>query len=78
MTRLLALSFVLSFDSFFVSIALGTLGPGRSSRRNLVLLFALCDGFASLAGCMLSMHFVSHGTNGSECFCPLPSARIWL
>jgi putative Mn2+ efflux pump MntP len=58
MAKLLALALALSFDSFLASIALGTLGLGRSARRNLVLLFALCDGFASLAGCMLSVRFL--------------------
>jgi putative Mn2+ efflux pump MntP len=58
MAKLFALALALSFDSFLASVALGTLGLGRLTKRNLVLLFALCDGFASLAGCMLAMRFL--------------------
>jgi putative Mn2+ efflux pump MntP len=50
MAKLLFLAFALSLDTFIVSIALGTMGLGRAAKRNLVLLFALCDGAASLAG----------------------------
>ena len=54
MAKLLALPFALSLDSLIVSISLGTLGLGRTTKRNLVFLFALCDGIASLAGSMLA------------------------
>ena len=64
MAKLLAFALALSFDSFLVSIALGTLELGRSTRRNLVLLFALCDGLASLAGVILSERFA-----GTERLC---------
>jgi putative Mn2+ efflux pump MntP len=50
MAKLLFLAFALSLDTFIVSIALGTMGLGRAAKRNLVLLFGLCDGAASLAG----------------------------
>jgi putative Mn2+ efflux pump MntP len=50
MAKLLFLAFALSLDSFIVSIAFGTMGLGRAAKRNLVLLFAFCDGAASLAG----------------------------
>jgi putative Mn2+ efflux pump MntP len=60
MAKLLALALALGFDSLLGSVALGTLGLGRSARRNLVLLFALCDGFASLAGCVLSVRFLGN------------------
>jgi len=58
MVKLLAFALALSFDSFVVSIALGMLELARSTRRNLVVLFALCDGLASLAGFILSERFV--------------------
>ena len=54
MTKLLFLAFALSLDTFLASIALGTTGLGRAAKRNLVLLFALCDGAASLAGGVLA------------------------
>jgi manganese efflux pump family protein len=57
MAKLLALALVLSFDSFLVSIALGTLGLGRPTKRNLVLLFAFCDSTASLSGGLLCSRF---------------------
>jgi putative Mn2+ efflux pump MntP len=68
MAKLVALTLALSFDSFLVSIALGTLGPGRWARRNLVLLFASCDGFASLAGCMFSVRFLGNDSLRFEKF----------
>jgi manganese efflux pump family protein len=54
MAKLLFLAFALSLDTFIVSIALGTMGLGRAAKRNLVLLFAFCDGAASLAGRLLA------------------------
>ena len=54
MAKLLFLAFALSLDTFLVSIALGTTGLGRAAKRNLVLLFAFCDGAASLAGGVLA------------------------
>ncbi len=54
MAKLLFLAFALSLDTFLVSIALGTTGLGRAAKRNLVLLFAFCDGVASLAGSVLA------------------------
>ena len=54
MAKLLFLAFVLSLDTLLVSIALGTTGLGRATKRNLVLLFAFCDGAASLAGGVLA------------------------
>jgi putative Mn2+ efflux pump MntP len=50
MAKVLMLACVLSVDTLIVSIALGTLGLGRSAKRNLVLLFSLCDSVASVAG----------------------------
>ena len=44
MAKLLFLAFALSLDTFLVSIALGTTGLGRTAKRNLVLLFAFCEG----------------------------------
>ena len=54
MAKLLFLAFALSLDTFLVSLALGTTGLGRAAKRNLVLLFAFCDGAASLAGGVLA------------------------
>jgi len=58
MAKLLALALALSLDGFLVSMALGTLGLARSARRNLVLLFAFCDGVASLVGSLLAVRFL--------------------
>src|SRR5215467_12516945 len=58
MAKLLALALALGFDSFLVCTALGTLDIGRTARRNLILLFALCDGIASLMGGIFSARFV--------------------
>lgn len=54
MAKLLFLAFALSLDTFLASIALGTTGLGRAAKRNLVLLFAFCDGAASLTGGVLA------------------------
>ena len=66
MGKLLVLALVLSLDSFLTSISLGTLGLGRSATRNLVFLFGLCDGIASLAGCLLSVRVL--GNNNGQWF----------
>ena len=58
MAKLLFLAFALSLDTFIVSIAIGTTGLGRAAKRNLVLLFAFCDGAASLAGGVLAVRWL--------------------
>jgi manganese efflux pump family protein len=58
MTRLLFFAFALSLDTFIVSIALGTMGLGRAAKRNLVLLFAFCDGAASLVASVLAARWL--------------------
>ena len=62
MTKLVMLALVLSFDTLLASISLGTLGLERSMKRNLVFLFALCDGVASLAGSVLSTRVLGGGS----------------
>ena len=58
MVKLLALASALSLDSLLVSVVLGTQDLARSARRNLVLLFAFCDGVASLVGSLLAVRFL--------------------
>jgi putative Mn2+ efflux pump MntP len=58
MAKLLFLAFALGLDTFIVSIALGPMGLGRAAKRNLVLLFAFCDGAASLAGGVLAARWL--------------------
>ena len=53
MMSVLMLAFVLSLDSFLVSVALGTLDLGRSGERKLAALFAFCDSLAVLIGCLM-------------------------
>lgn len=60
--KLLAFTLALSFDTFLVSVALGMILLSQSRRRNLILLFAMCDGFGSLAGFFLSANFVGTAT----------------
>ena len=61
MAKLPALALALSLDSFLVCTALGTLDIGRAAKRNLILLFAMCDGIASLMGGVLSARFAGVG-----------------
>jgi putative Mn2+ efflux pump MntP len=67
MAKLLTFALALSFDSFLASVALAALGIERSTRRKVVVWFGVCDGFASVAGCILSMWFAGHE---SEKFLP--------
>ena len=58
MAKLFVLAFALSLDSFIVSIALGMLSLGRTAKRTLVLLFALCDAAASLSASVVTARWL--------------------
>jgi putative Mn2+ efflux pump MntP len=60
MTTLLLLGFVLSLDSFRVSLSLGTLKLRPLRQVQIVIAFALCDGLAPLVGLLIGQSFVKH------------------
>jgi putative Mn2+ efflux pump MntP len=66
MLELMVLAFLLSLDSFRVSIGLGTAGLGRAVRRQIALSFALCDALAPLAGLALGRSLVGAVGSWSE------------
>jgi putative Mn2+ efflux pump MntP len=55
--ELLGLGFILSFDNFRASIALGTLPFSRRRAVQVALTFGLWDGVAPLAGVLLGRYF---------------------
>lgn len=60
MGTLLLLGFVLSLDSFRVSLGLGTLRLRPLRQAQIVIAFALCDGLAPLVGLLIGQSFVKH------------------
>src|ERR1700674_5115414 len=57
---LLLLGFVLSLDSFRVSLGLGALKMRPLRQAQIVLAFGLCDGLAPLAGLLIGQSFVKY------------------
>lgn len=57
---LLLLGFVLSLDSFRVSLGLGTLKLRPLRQAQIMIAFALCDGLAPLVGLLVGQSFVQH------------------
>ena len=53
MGTLLFLGFVLSLDSFRVSLGLGALKLRPARQAQIVLAFGLCDGLAPLVGLLM-------------------------
>jgi manganese efflux pump family protein len=66
MLELMVLAFLLSLDSFRVSIGLGTAGLGRAVQRQIALSFALCDALAPLAGLVLGRSLAAAVGSWSE------------
>lgn len=60
MGTLLLLAFVLSLDSFRVSLGLGTLKLRPLRQAQIVIAFALCDGLAPLVGLLIGQSLVNH------------------
>jgi putative Mn2+ efflux pump MntP len=60
MGTLLLLGFVLSLDSFRVSLSLGTMKLRPLRQAQIVIAFALCDGLAPLVGLLIGQSFVTH------------------
>ena len=71
MATLLLLGFVLSLDSFRVSLGLGTLKMGALRQAQIVLAFGLCDGLAPLAGLLIGQSFVKYIGTWTEYLGPL-------
>ncbi|HYJ87064.1 MAG TPA: manganese efflux pump [Pyrinomonadaceae bacterium] len=60
MGTLLLLGFVLSLDSFRVSLGLGALKLSRLRHVQIVLAFGLCDGLAPLVGLLIGKSLVTY------------------
>lgn len=60
MGTLLFLGFVLSLDSFRVSLGLGALKLRAARQAQIVLAFGLCDGLAPLVGLLIGQSIVTH------------------
>lgn len=60
MGTLLFLGFVLSLDSFRVSLGLGALKLRPARQAQIVLAFGLCDGLAPLVGLLIGQSIVTH------------------
>src|SRR5205085_11087461 len=58
MKTLLILAFVLSLDSFRVSLGLGALRPRAARQAQIVVAFGLCDGLAPLLGILIGHSLV--------------------
>ena len=71
MGTLLLLAFVLSLDSFRVSLGLGALKLRPVRQAQLVLAFGLCDGLAPLVGLLIGRSLVRYVGWWTEYFGPL-------
>lgn len=71
MGTLLLLAFVLSLDSFRVSVGLGALKLRPVRQAQLVLAFGLCDGLAPLVGLLIGRSLVRYVGWWTEYFGPL-------
>ncbi|MBS1786254.1 MAG: manganese efflux pump [Acidobacteria bacterium] len=60
MGTLLLLGFVLSLDSFRVSLALGALKLLPVRQAQIILAFGICDGMAPLIGLLIGQSIVTH------------------
>ena len=60
MGTLLFLAFVLSLDSFRVSLGLGALKLRRARQAQIVLAFGFCDGLAPLLGLLMGQSIVAY------------------
>jgi manganese efflux pump family protein len=60
MATLLFLAFVLSLDSFRVSLGLGALKMRPLRQAQVVLAFGLCDGLAPLVGLLIGKSLVNY------------------
>lgn len=60
MGTLLLLGFVLSLDSFRVSLALGALKLLPVRQAQIILAFGVCDGIAPLIGLLIGQSIVTH------------------
>ena len=68
---LLLLGFVLSLDSFRVSLGLGALKLRRLRQTQIVLAFGLCDGLAPLIGLLIGKSLLSYVGTWTEYMGPL-------
>ena len=71
MATLLLLGFVLSLDSFRVSLGLGALKLRPARQAQLVVAFGLCDGLAPLVGLLIGQAMVRYIGWWTEYFGPL-------
>jgi putative Mn2+ efflux pump MntP len=71
MKTLLVLAFVLSLDSFRVSLGLGALNLSLARRAQLVASFGLCDGLAPLLGLLAGKSIVAYVGTWTEHAGPL-------
>lgn len=71
MGTLLLLGFVLSLDSFRVSLGLGALKLSRLRQVQIVLAFGLCDGLAPLVGLLIGKSLVTYIGGSTEYLGPL-------
>jgi putative Mn2+ efflux pump MntP len=71
MGMLFLLGFVLSLDSFRVSLGLGALQLRPVRQVQLVIAFGLCDGLAPLVGLLIGKSLVSYVGWWTEYFGPL-------
>jgi putative Mn2+ efflux pump MntP len=71
MGTLLLLGFVLSLDSFRVSLGLGALKLRPVRQAQLVVAFGLCDGLAPLVGLLIGKSLVRYVGWWTEYFGPL-------
>jgi putative Mn2+ efflux pump MntP len=71
MGTLLLLAFVLSVDSFRVSLGLGALKLRPMRQAQLVLAFGLCDGLAPLVGLLIGKSLVRYVGWWAEYFGPV-------
>ncbi|HWN10832.1 MAG TPA: manganese efflux pump [Pyrinomonadaceae bacterium] len=71
MGTLLLLGFVLSLDSFRVSLGLGALKLTRLRQVQIVLAFGLCDGLAPLVGLLIGKSLVMYIGRWTEYLGPL-------
>ena len=60
MGTLLLLGFVLSLDSFRVSLALGAIKLMPVRQAQIILAFGICDGIAPLIGLLIGQSIVTH------------------
>ncbi|HEV7683916.1 MAG TPA: manganese efflux pump [Pyrinomonadaceae bacterium] len=71
MATLLLLGFVLSLDSFRVSLGLGALKLPPRQQAQLIVAFGLCDGLAPLVGLLIGKSLVRYIGWWTEYFGPL-------